>query len=103
MRKPVIGICSLCCTRGPLSDEHVPPQAANNKREVTKWQAESITASRQDSKRVAVLQGGYSTYSLCQKCNNDTGGWYGREYVNWTRIGTGFLQKLSVVKEGELS
>lgn len=28
-------------------------------------------------------QGGFGRYTLCESCNNNTGWWYGREYVIW--------------------
>ena len=28
-------------------------------------------------------QGGQSVYSLCKKCNNNTGTWYGSAYIDW--------------------
>ena len=28
-------------------------------------------------------QGGQSIHSLCEKCNNNTGSWYGNAYIDW--------------------
>jgi len=31
------------------------------------------------------MQGGAGAYTLCESCNNNTGAWYGGEYVKWAR------------------
>ena len=36
---------------------------------------------------------GHCVYTLCEKCNNTTGGWYGRHFVEWCRQGMEFLDK----------
>jgi hypothetical protein len=36
-------------------------------------------------------QRGAGKYTLCERCNNDTGAWYGSDYVDWARQGMGLL------------
>jgi hypothetical protein len=38
-------------------------------------------------------QGGVGEYTLCKRCNSETGSWYGSEYVNWAHIGQPILQE----------
>jgi hypothetical protein len=40
---------------------------------------------------------GLGKHSLCVTCNNNTGGWYGRAFVDWTKQGFEWLDKV----EGE--
>jgi hypothetical protein len=39
------------------------------------------------------LQRGLGDFTLCEKCNNDTGSWYGASYVNWALQGMVLNQK----------
>src|SRR5262249_36684536 len=38
------------------------------------------------------VQGGVGEYTLCERCNNDTGHWYGEEYAKWARIGDDLIR-----------
>lgn len=78
-----VGICCICGKHGPLSFEHVPPQAAFNKATAVeyKWK-DNVTQSKSKGKSI---QGGVGAYTLCEQCNNDTGSWYANEYVKWAR------------------
>ena len=83
------GECCICATVGKLTFEHLPPRAAFNDRRVFeakidellggKWiPGEAITEGK-------YVQRGVGRYSLCAKCNNDTGSWYGTAYVDFAR------------------
>jgi hypothetical protein len=85
------GQCSICGAFGKLSLEHVPPKEAFNKSRVVEYSFED--AVRRRKPRGAITQGGVKNYTLCRKCNNDTGRWYGGEYVTWAKTCMSFLAK----------
>lgn len=81
------GECRICGMIGKLTFEHIPPEAAFNDRKVFhakidqliggKWTpGEPLVGARQS-------QRGAGSYTLCAKCNNDTGSWYGSAYVDF--------------------
>jgi hypothetical protein len=39
-------------------------------------------------------QRGVGEHTLCVRCNNDTGGWYGTEYVEWAKLGFEILDRV---------
>jgi hypothetical protein len=79
------GICCICGSEGELTFEHVPPKSAYNKDTVIKYKLDNMTDITTLEKKGRKLQGGIGSYTLCPKCNNDTGAWYGGEYVKWAR------------------
>lgn len=79
------GVCCICGKNGPLSPEHVPPQAAFNKSTVILYSWDDRLTNRKVKGKK--IQGGAHEFTLCEKCNNDTGSWYGGEYVKWAKIG----------------
>ena len=84
MAKPIFGICHLCGVHGKLSFEHVPPEAAFNDRRILHTAFEKILASDDlDKVRGKTHQRGAGAHTLCEKCNNDTGSWYGGAYADW--------------------
>lgn len=79
-----------CQKYGKLSFEHVPPQSAFNamtvrlsaiEEQIQSFMSESDTSLPEGISQ----QGGMGKHSLCEQCNNDTGTWYGKEYVRWAR------------------
>lgn len=93
MAKTEIGICHLCGQYGPLSYEHVPPEAAFNGRKVFRasvedyWQRGGPEGRSVPGKQ---LQRGYGDYTLCGECNNKTGRWYAPDFIDWCRQGMRF-------------
>src|SRR5579871_2531124 len=82
------GKCRLCGVLGPLSWEHVPPKAAFNKYPVVRATIEQmLTPGEWDGTSGTVQQRGSGAYTLCEKCNNNTGTWYGTEYAEWAKQG----------------
>jgi len=84
-RSAPTGKCQICGSVGKLSFEHVPPESAFNNRPVFLGDIKKSL----DAKTVLPLKGGRQSqrgsraYTLCGRCNNNTGSWYGSSYVEW--------------------
>jgi hypothetical protein len=86
MKKKHFGICHLCGTEGKLSFEHVPPESAFNDQPILRSTFEQVLASEHPDE----FDGGYQRrgaggYTLCEKCNSDTGSWYVPAFTNWAQ------------------
>lgn len=76
------GYCHICGQYKPLSFEHVPPRSAYNNKTVLKSTLEDLLNLPPDVQgNYKISQKGAGEYTLCEKCNNNTGKWYGGEYV----------------------
>lgn len=84
-RKKVIGTCRICGVKAKLSFEHVPPKKAFNDRPIVNANIAKIIKFKGDLDDVGgkIHQRGAGDYTLCEKCNNLTGGWYGDAFVDW--------------------
>ena len=92
MAKPVFGICHICGTDGKLSFEHVPPEAAFNDRRILHAAFDKVVGTDDlDKLRGRIQQRGAGAYTLCEKCNNDTGSWYGTAYAEWAHQAMGIV------------
>ena len=84
MAKPIFGICHICGQHRKLSFEHVPPEAAFNEHSILHTAFEDVLRSENlDKVRGRVQQRGAGAYTLCEKCNSDTGSWYAGAYAEW--------------------
>ena len=85
-RKHIIGTCHICGEQTKLSFEHVPPQAAFNDRPIVLAHIEKLIKKEDDLDNFSgkTHQRGAGGYTLCEKCNSLTGGWYGSDFVDWT-------------------
>jgi hypothetical protein len=95
MRSPVFGHCCICGTYGTLSFEHCPPARAFNDDSILLADVEKLrTGGHPDDydQGGRTQQRGAGAYTLCDRCNNDTGGWYGAAYVKFARQGMEYLQ-----------
>ena len=90
-RKRVFGQCRICGKHGPLSYEHVPNREAYNKQTIIQYSWEDVFVKKERGRR-RLVQRGMGEYTLCEKCNNDTGHWYGGEYTSWARACFEFLK-----------
>jgi hypothetical protein len=95
MISPVYGTCCLCGSSGKLSFEHFPPRKAFNENpvlysEIQDW----LAGGNPDTFSGRKQRRGVGAYTLCESCNNRTGGWYGRDYISLTRQGMQYLQKV---------
>jgi len=90
------GQCCICGAIGELSYEHIPPKAAFNNSPVIYMEGEdAIKYGPNDIIKGKVLQRGYGKYSLCYKCNNNTGAWYASHFVKWCHWGMDVLIRSS--------
>jgi hypothetical protein len=90
-KKKVFGQCRICGKQGILSYEHVPNREAYNKETTIEYSWEDVFIKKEKAKR-KIVQGGIGQYTLCEKCNNDTGHWYGDEYTRWAQACFEFLK-----------
>jgi hypothetical protein len=89
----VTGKCRICGSEGPLSFEHVPPKSAFNESPAFLQTMDEWMDSGK-KRRGRVQQRGFGGFTLCERCNNNTGAWYGSEYVKWAReLGRFVLEK----------
>lgn len=79
------GICHICGQEGFLTFEHIPPKKAFNNRKVIILEFDEVislgpdeipTSGRQNQK-------GMGAYTLCARCNNNTGSWYANRFIEW--------------------
>jgi hypothetical protein len=86
------GVCHICGQDGPLSFEHIPPrQAFNDRRVVSVTFEEAIHLGPDEVPRGEIRQRGMGGYTLCERCNNNTGALYGGQFVDWCYMGMSVL------------
>jgi hypothetical protein len=91
-RKRPEGKCRICGQYGPLSFEHIPPKAAFNDRPVVVAKFEDAIGLGPDEEvKGPIQQRGMGGYTLCERCNNNTGSWYGKRFVDWCYQGMDIL------------
>jgi hypothetical protein len=90
MAKDREGYCRLCGQYGKLSYEHVPPKSAYNDQPIALYTFTDLVDGRGRTK----FRQGLGAYTLCVRCNNLTGAWYGSAFAEWTRQGLEGLDKL---------
>lgn len=86
-REPKYGYCSICKEYTKLSFEHVPPRAAFNDKPTRMAKGKNLISQigkdDLDNIKTKVYQRGAGEYTLCVRCNNTTGRWYGTAYVSF--------------------
>jgi len=90
------GNCHICLKSGRLSCEHVPPSVAFNSRKVKVVSGASLVNRNidLDEFKGKIQQRGFGGHTLCGRCNNLTGAWYGSDYVSWAYQSLSYLQHL---------
>lgn len=83
-RKRPEGNCHLCGTFTKLSFEHVPPRKAYNDKPILEARFDSLLMNGFESPKGKTSQRGSGGFTLCEKCNNDTGSWYAKDFIHWT-------------------
>ncbi len=75
------GICHICGDNCVLSFEHIPPKKAFNDTGAKVYNGKELLEKYRGLKvKYLNLQQGMGRYTLCDKCNNNTGAWYANEY-----------------------
>ena len=87
MAKSHIHKCALCRNEEELTFEHIPPRAAFNSSAVKPVTGDKLIGDDRMPWDMAGLkytnqQCGMGKYSLCRKCNNNTGSWYAQDYID---------------------
>lgn len=84
------GKCRICGKIGTLTYEHVPPKKAFNSNKAFIHMGEEILKQATSGfpwelpkSKGKQLQRGIGGYTLCEKCNNDTGANYGNAFVDF--------------------
>jgi hypothetical protein len=78
------GKCHICGCIGLLTYEHVPPRKAFNDRPILYAKMEQLLEAQDlDSAAKLTNQKGAGAHTLCAKCNNQSGHWYGSSYVDF--------------------
>ena len=86
--KTKYGKCRLCGIESYLSFEHIPPKSAFNNHPVFIQLFDHLV--NQESEhfgRRMKSNRGYGAYTLCQPCNNNTGGWYAKNFSEFAQQG----------------
>lgn len=97
-RKKVSGNCRICGTHTKLSFEHVPPKAAFNDCPVVGKHIVDLINKDPDyyfHEKGHISQRGAGAYTLCEKCNPNTGAWYGDAFANFAH------QSLDILKHAK--
>lgn len=77
-----------------MSFEHTPPRKAFNDRPVIRAEFKEMVGLGPDEEmRGKSQQRGAGDYTLCPRCNNDTGSWYGKNFVDWCYQGYEILSR----------
>lgn len=100
-----IGKCHLCGKVTKLTFEHVPPRKAFNSHPV--FLRYGLDMIGKDSFPWDFSEGvgefyprGIGGYTLCGKCNNNTGSWYGSDFVEF--IYQGYRNYIALMKGNKL-
>lgn len=83
-KKVVEGKCSVCGNPGRLSFEHVPPRSAFNDKPISVQN--HIHLFENESylyKKSSHSNKGFGAYTLCERCNNNTGEWYAKDFADF--------------------
>ncbi|MCL4270643.1 MAG: hypothetical protein KJZ72_13910 [Anaerolineales bacterium] len=84
VKKKYQGYCRICGEFGDLSFEHVPPRSAFNNRPVRYINFGSeLVLGPEEQVKGPIQRKGMGGYTLCVRCNNITGHWYGSQFVDW--------------------
>jgi hypothetical protein len=88
-RRKVFGVCHICGVNAKLSFEHVPPERAFNSHPIVRRPfLEMLNREPGDPlPKGQIEQRGLGGYTLCERCNNLTGHWYGPAFVDWCHQG----------------
>lgn len=87
----VEGECCICGSFGPLTYEHIPPEAAFNDNAILEADVDTLIAAKTVAERrnppTRKKQRGAGRHTLCASCNSNTGAWYVPSYLRWAAQG----------------
>ncbi|MEC0242754.1 hypothetical protein P4H66_23365 [Paenibacillus dokdonensis] len=99
MARNVTGTCHICGNYGKLTFEHVPPKKAFNDRPIIRGVFEKFQNMTPGEKvQGKIEQKGSGGHTLCPKCNNDTGSYYGSDFIEWTYQNYYLIKTLSEIE-----
>lgn len=98
MKSEKYGQCHVCGRKTILTYEHVPPRKAFNDHRVFLNWGRDVLGRENFPWDFSGLKGkqhqrGIGWYTLCAKCNNDTGRWYAKSFIDFTYQGYKNYQK----------
>lgn len=86
--KSKVGNCCLCGEKKKLTFEHVPPKSAFNSQPVLIKKHEHLFEKSSNVYGKSLRSNnGFGSYTLCKECNNNTGGWYAKDFADFTHQG----------------
>jgi hypothetical protein len=92
MAQSVAGVCKLCGEHGPLTKEHMPAKGGYKG---MSYRVQVLSGDKVfEGGRGDHYQRGFHKAVLCEKCNNNTGSWYGGEFATWTQWGFKLLDAM---------
>ena len=94
MSNTVRGYCKICGTFGDLTYEHLPPRSAFNDKGILlhSFLYTDHPKHKIGKKKAEIMhRRGVGFYTLCGKCNSDTGGWYGADYLTWAQQAMSYI------------
>jgi hypothetical protein len=96
LKEKIVGTCNICGKYGELTFEHIPPKSAFNTRPVVSQHIWELMkkSDLDDLSKGPIQQRGMGAYTLCGRCNNNTGRWYGNAFADWAIQGMEILLPL---------
>lgn len=94
--KDKMGVCNICGQYKELTKEHVPPRKAFNNGRWTEILYENdnwLDNPLMTPHKKRIHQGGVYFFSICEKCNNNTGRYYARAYSSWCHYSMDILRR----------
>jgi hypothetical protein len=92
----VAEVCRICRIKAKLSYEHVPPRAAFNDEPTTVYRFDDWLNCSEEGTLPGgrIEQRGAGAHTLCERCNNNTGSWYGTELKRAANTGAKLLMEM---------
>ena len=97
------GQCHICGKYSKLTFEHIPPENAMNRGSATIYTGDNVMKRYRGEKAKYInQQQGMGKYTLCEKCNNNTGSWYVPTYNDIARDVASYLHKKEQLNHGDI-
>ena len=94
VKTPLEAHCKICNALCPLSFEHIPPKSAFNNRPVYRKSLAELARDENPLNSGPKSQKGYGERTICIRCNNNTGAWYGSAYADFAEQGMSALKRI---------